>query len=431
MFGCGQRRLGVRGAIAVYAVAMVLPLAVANKVMERRVEKAMQHPMAGENLPAKMRYYQAHTGDYDLVLIGDSRTYINLQPWVIDAALGTHTANLGMWGHYFATQYSQLSDIVDHFPKNATLLWSIGHRNFQPVDELVWKDFNPPAQRTPFNTEGRWFIDRYPVHIENAPNLLWWGYPWHAVKRNLIRFGPFGELLEKTRDWRYTMNRRRNNPVAVISLGGESRVAAAAPPTPPVTTVPAAPAPPPELSEDALLEIQRRWIPDEEAGDRLIMRDDGHVTSIVVYTRQGSYYRIETDPAYFRAKQRELAESIQKERKPAAEITSPYAPSPPFWKNFLAILDLLKTHGIHVVVNELEEAPFIYAAWGGESEMRKFLDEQVVPAVRARGFPYIRADFSAIRDEHYFDMDHFNSEGVRAYTPLLAEALRPYLAKKE
>lgn len=425
-----KRRLKVWAAIAVYAATIIAPLLFMDHLLVARNAKTLKHPLAGELLPVKTDYYRTHADEYDLVFIGDSRTFINLQPNAIDAVLGTHSINLGMWGHYFATQYGQLSDIIDRIPKNSTVIWSIGHRNFQPVDELVWKDFYPPAQRTPFNPNGRWFIDRYPVHAKNAPSLLSWGYPWQAVKRNLIRFGPFGEVLEQAREWRYTINRRRNNPVAELRLrpGTPNRPTEAAPQ---ITPPPPAQPPMKVWSDQDILDLRRRYIADEQVGDMNVIQGDGAVNSIVVYTLQGSYLRIETDPAFFRTKQRELTETIRQERKPDAEITEPYAPSPPFWRNFLAILDLFKTRGVHVVVNELEEAPFIYAAWGGESEMRRFMEEQVIPAVTARGFPYIRPDFSQVRDEHYFDMDHLNAEGVRVFTPRFAEALRPHLRQKE
>lgn len=425
-----EGRFGVLRTVTVYAATMVIPLLVFNHFLDERANRPSEHPLA-DSLPIKTAYYQAHAAEFDLVLLGDSRTYINLQPHEIDARLGTRSVNLGMWGHYFATQHGQLCDIIGRIPKNATVLWSIGHRNFQPVDESVWRDLFPPAQITPFNPDGRWFIDRYPVGIQNAPWLLWWGYPWHAVKRNIVRFGPLGELLETTRDWRYTLNRRRNNPVASFSLIAAAEAAPRRLEAPeavvPSFSVPAS-TPCTEPTEDELLALRRRYIDDRYVASVETARSDDKITSLIVYTTQGSYYRIEVDPEFFRHKQRELAELIRRDRKPDAEIVEAYAPSPPFWRNFLAILDLFQAHGIHLVVNEVDEAPFIYEAWGGREELRRFMAERVAPEVRARGIPYLCVDVDRLSDAEYFDMDHFNSAGTAIYAEMLAEALRPYLS---
>ena len=398
--------------VLLYGLSFLLPLLLFNLWLVHRSLRPSACPLA-DSLPIKTRYYARNAANFDLVFLGDSRTYCNIQPHLLDPLLDTHGANLGMWGHYFATQYGQLQDIVAHIPKETTVVWSIGHRNFEPVNQYLWWDVFPPAQKDPFPEDGAWWLDKYPIGIENAPLYLWWGYPWHSVKRNCTRFGPLGEVFETASAYFFTFTRRRNNPVFVLE------------------GFPAAAAGVLESHPDAAVvsdttQLKRRLESASFSARVLPLGEGDSPTSLVVYTTQGSYCRYELEPAYFRKGQQQLAEKMRAGRKAVIGLEQ-YAPSPPLWRNFLAMLDCFEQHGVHLVVNEMEEAPFLYEAWGGREVLRRFMREQVRTEVERRDIPYVRVDFDQLQDADYFDWDHLNANGLSRFTPMLADVLRPYL----
>jgi hypothetical protein len=50
-------------------------------------------------LEHKLHYYQDHAHEYDVVFIGDSRTYCDIQPDLFDAYRGTRSVNLSRFAH--------------------------------------------------------------------------------------------------------------------------------------------------------------------------------------------------------------------------------------------------------------------------------------------------------------------------------------------
>jgi len=421
MTDVASRRRALWRGMLVYALCILIPLLALNAFLDRRQMRPSEFPLA-DSLRVKTQYYREHPKDFDLLLFGDSRTYCNMQPHLLDPLLGTRSVNLGTWGHYFATQLGQLEAIADAIPEGTTVLWSIGHRNFQPVDRLLWWDVFPAVQQEPFPADGAWWLDKYPIGLKNAPRFLWWGYPWHAVKRNVMRYCPLGAVFQQAQTYRFTWNRRRENPVAALDFFVTAQAETA--PTPPPETPPA----PGPHAATVPAELERlRANPDTARAG--VMSEEGHPTSVAVYTRQGSYYRVELDRAFFRGRQQDLIEAIEAGRRPGAEAAV-FEPSPPLWRNFLAILDCFQAHGLRVVVNEMEEAPFIYEAWGGRGVLRQFMRERVEPVVRERGIPYVRVDFDTLRDQDYFDFDHLNQVGLVRFTPMLADALRLHMKER-
>jgi hypothetical protein len=414
--------------LCAYAVLIFAPLLLLNHYLREQVLRPSENPLA-DTLQIKSQHYKEHADDFDLLLLGDSRTYISLQPHRIDAALGTRTANLATWGHYFATQYGQLLDIVDSIPPDTTVLWSIGHRNFQPLGEALWTEVYPPAQKVAFDPSDRWWLDKYPITSAHAPTLLNWGYPWHAIKQNLLRYGPLGETIEYAKGLRFTYKRRKNNPLAAFTLFDKPRS-----PSPEATVKQSAvPSSNPPASEPLRFTVESalatlpdgQLSPDDIASAQLLYAG-GRATSLLVQTKQGSYYRTELDPDFFREEQRKLAEEILQRKKEITD-TPPFVPAPPLWKNFVAILNLFQEHNIAIIVNEVEEAPYIYEAWGGKEQLRKFMREVVQPHVESHGIPYLRADFDQLTDADYFDFAHLNARGIEKYTPMLTDLLRPHL----
>jgi hypothetical protein len=84
---------------------------------------------------------------------------------------------------------------------------------------------------------------------------------------------------------------------------------------------------------------------------------------------------------------------------------------------------------VRLVVNEVEEAPYVYITPERRDDLRRFMREQVRREVNARGFPYVRVDFDQLSDADYFDFNHLNQDGIRKYSRLLAERLQPVLGR--
>jgi hypothetical protein len=413
-------------AAALYGLLILGPLLAINAALDYRNTRPSDFPLA-DDLRVKTRHYRDHAAGYNLIFLGDSRTYCNIHPFRIDPLLGTSSANLGMWGHYFATQYGQVRDIADALPPDTVVVWSVGHRNFQPVGDHLWAQIFPAAQKKAFSREnGRWWVDRYPVGWTAAPRLFGWGYPAGAVWNNLSRFGPAGALLAEAGKTRQYLYRQRNNPIAVFSLpplaraletgrsadstiAGERGIAQ-------LTTAQekVLEASPLTASDIARVEVMRRGDLD---------------TSLVVQTARGSYYRIELEPEFFREEQRKLARRIAEMRTeppPDARFT----PALPLWRNFIGLLDFFRAHNVRLVLNVVEEAPWVYEAWGGRQELRRFMEETVRPEVEGRGFGWVCVDYDRFSNRDYFDFDHFNSAGAEKYTLMLADTLRPWFGEK-
>ena len=108
-----------------------------------------------------------------------------------------------------------------------------------------------------------------------------------------------------------------------------------------------------------------------------------------------------------------------------------FLPADEYWNTFLAILDLCRAHDVRLVVNEVEEAPYVYLTTERQEALRRFMRETVEREVTARGFPYVRVDFDLLSDADYFDFNHLNQSGIRKYSRLLADRLRPVLSRSD
>jgi hypothetical protein len=384
-------------AIRRYGLWFFLPLACLSLLLTAR--SRWPAPDATGELRARLAAYLDRPTDHDLLFLGDSRTYCGLHPDRLDPLLGTRSLNLARWAQWFPTQYPFLQDLLPVVPAGTTIVWSIGHQNFIPIDETV-------------NTA-------YPVGAGNLPRYLHDGFSLQELRRNLMVWSPLTQVPGRGEQWRAQLD------AVLAQEAWRPSPPAVAPVTPiaPVATA-TAPAPAPAPALDPGLEATRRWEADAETARVEQVVADGRVTSLAVHRRRGSYLRVELVPEFFRTKQAEAAEAAKKTPPAAFEL------HPAYWALFLDTLELLRASGHRVIVNELEEAPYTYGSPAARASCRRFMDEVVRPEVAARGFAWVRADLDRLRDEHYFDWNHLNAEGVAVYSPLLAEALRPHLAPR-
>lgn len=345
-----------------------------------------------DQLPQKFAYYLKERESIDLLFFGDSRTYCAMQPELLDAALGVRSYNMSIFANWFPTQYPLARDLAPQVPAGATVLWSIGHQNFFPCPNIQ---------------------PQYPIGLALAARYVSWGIAPGELTENLLYFNPLTQLYAQ----RSTIHKAylRGADRQVASLGAPTAMASQSGGAPGFGESA-------ELAEAQSLKKNLKKNPNVLEVE--ILKNAGRVTSLAVLSKLGSYYRIELDKNFFRAKQREEAQAPSARAQGAPP---PAAVEPAYWTMFTGMLDMFQERGVNLVVNEMEEAPYTYRGGANREKWRAFMRAHVEPEVARRGFPYIRTGFDHLQDEHYFDYNHLNSKGVEVFTPLLAQALKPYL----
>jgi hypothetical protein len=358
--------------LACFVACYVVPSLALRYVLHRR--KSAELGTIGD----KVDFYAAHAGQYDTVMLGDSRTYCDLSPELLDAQLGRRSINLAHWADWFYSQYPSFENIIAHLPKGTVVIWSIGHSNFQYKEDLL----------------------NYPIGARNVVRYLRWGYRPSSVFDNVIGLTP-GLDVYAQRDALHHAVEQWLSPRIQF------------PPWAPQ------PAPQPVRNLDALKEVQDQHASDPHVLSIEVLRDGDEITSAGLRMDRGNYVRIEFDHAYFRRKQQELHAKL------GPAFVGTYEPDQARWHNFLGLLDLFQRNGVRLIVNEVEEAPCNYYDLAERERLREFMFT-VRAEVEARGFGYVRADWDRLSDEDYFDWNHLNSQGIAKYSALLA----PLLAKE-
>lgn len=336
------------------------------------------------SLLQKMEAWEQDPARYDLVFIGDSRTYCAMHPDQLDPLLGTRSLNLAHWAHWMPTQLAQFQDLLEVMPEGVTIVWSVGHQNF--------RSGNRPIHPS------------YPIGVSAIPRYLSLGYSLGSMKDNLVFFNPATTVLGWMPQIRQRLDRDLDR--AILDHG------------PPASSSPSRP--------ESLPDLLTRLRGDPVTDSIEILSDGGQVTSVEVLKDNGAYERVELDPGYFRARQRENAREVERRLK---EKPDRFEATPQDWATFLAILDLCREKDARLIVNEVEEAPYIYLSAERRESWRRFMRETVEREVVSRGIPYVRVDFDLMSDEDYFDFNHLNRDGIRKYSRLLAERLGPLLQR--
>lgn len=359
--------------IFINGLAFLIVLGLVSSALFVLKEQRRWAPDPAGDLPGKTAFYLAHIKDFDLVFLGDSRTYCAMHPEVLDPLLGTRSFNLAHWAHWLPTQYAHVQDILPALPPGTTLVWSVGETNFQPNA----------------------IYDKYPLGLANAWRMLQQGYTAKELAENLMTFNPTTFLY------------------AYRGVLLNHALALAAQPLEPAQA--RAPRPGPAVDSDA------QTIPPGVLRSQ-VQAPGGKPVGVSRFMTGGGYLLEELDPAHFQALQ-----SRERTTDGTPALDTPFRPDSSRWASFLAILDLLRSQNAHVVVNVLEEAPHMYASKDALARVRAFMDGPVREAVTAHGFVYLRTDLDALTDAEYFDYDHLNSRGVEKFSALFARALAPHL----
>jgi hypothetical protein len=369
---------------------MAVFLGVADYIYASHAFPSIQPASVG-NLPERLAWYREHAEDYNLVFIGDSRTYCGMHAELIDPLLKTSSLNLSSFANWFPTQLALAQDLAPLIPKGTTVVWSVGWQNFGG---------NAGIQRI------------YPIGPGNALRYLAWGVPSTGMADNLFYYNPALYFLT-------TRHLARQDFLDFLARPFDSRRisdigrAQAAPLTPLLSAAE------PAKGESSARELAEEYRHLPGVNTVVTDRDGSKIISLTVYFQRGSSYRVELDHDFFRGKQKEYGAAT------ASDLPTSEAP---YWRLFEEILAVFKANGVNLVVNEMDEAPFTYAH--GPEQRRSFhgyMRDVVGRRVREAGFPYVSVDFEQLSDEDYFDFDHINSRGARKFIPMLADQLRPYV----
>lgn len=336
--------------------------------------------MGGQySIMSRIAYYKDNTDKYNLIFLGDSRTYCGIHPEVIDPLIGTKSVNLSSFSNWMMTQYQLVKDVIDDIPPNTTVVLSVGYEVFVPIHV----DIN------------------YPITIPTAIKYELMGLNPKGLWKNVFYFKPFsyGTLNFGT---------IHDKIIADLNLKPSYPASAAA--------IPEQPAPQAWVNQFERMKTK----PNVLAAT--LDHFEGKPISITAYMQGGGYYRTELDHKFFRGNQKPVPTDENAAIPPLDER---------YLKIFADILDLFKEHKINLVINEIEQAPYIYDhSQKVRKKYQNVMDKQVASLVRQRGFPYIRTDLYKLTDSDYFDYNHMNSTGIEKYDPMLARKLAPHINKR-
>jgi hypothetical protein len=342
------------------------------------------------DLRHKLSYYRQHAHEFNLVFVGDSRTYCGVDPESIDQRLGSNSVNLAQWAHWFGTQYPFFQDFLPLVPSDTVVVWSIGTANFQDVYKVP---------RT------------YPIGLTNIARYFALGYSWPDIEDN-VNFS-----LEEAKRMGGHWCPIYQNRARLLALLEDKLQSYLPPPKERASTAT-------QVHKQEYEAIRARFVDDPHVSCVDPVVDNDEITSATLLKKRGNYVRIELDPDYFRAKQREWERRLQHDE------ARPFAVTPKHWNTFTAIVALFQKHNARLIVNEVCEAPYHMTARNAQAgvERRAFMDK-VAAYLEQRGIPYVRVNWDEFRNDDYFDYNHLNSQGIAKLTPMLVEKLRPYVQR--
>jgi hypothetical protein len=358
---------------------------------------------ANHNLTDRVAAYLEDPKPYSVVFLGDSRTYCDVHPELLEPLVpGLHAINLSNFSNWFPTQLALIREIAKRIPPRTLVVWSIAHGNFSGIGSG-----NLSIQRV------------YPIDFLDAARLTWWnsGRMPKGLLDNLYYFQPILHALVAVRELRADIDAVLKRSILSSEVTTFAYTRTGHPGTPEPSAGPSGA----DALHAAARTLEQQALSDADVTAANATVDGGRITSLIRYFRRGGYHRTEIDPDYFRAKQKAMGYKSLTDAD--ANAFQPPPPGALEWRTFLAILDVFTQHKVRLVVNELEEASFVYGHPLVRSKWRKMMHELVQPEIERRGFTYIRTNLDAIVDDDYFDWNHMNSKGVEKYTTMLAQRL--------
>jgi len=345
------------------------------KFFENKISEKLQPDQY--NVVIKQKYFLKNKSKYNLAFIGDSRTYCGMDPSIFDSIAQTKSINLAVFAFWLPSQYCYFKDFIPQMDTSVTLVWTIGAQNFLRVNTVN---------------------DTYPISIANYIELMKMGFKSSMISGNCIKHLPLTYFLSQREKFYNGLNTRCKILLKKYSLGKN------------------------EPTSSTKKNIPQERVISDYSFYKIIksipVYDNGKLTSYANLRAGGNYIRFETDSQYFRKKQMELGVRFKDNKK--------FIPDEEYYICFLAILDLMKKYHVKLIINEIEEAPFVYKNEKVRNKHRDFMKE-VEHITLKYGFKYSRINFDTLQNWHYFDYNHLNSKGVLIYNTLLAKDLKSRL----
>lgn len=351
------------------------------------------------SLPEKLEFYKLNKEKYKMLYFGDSRTYTNINNLQLDTLLNTSSYNIAMWANWFPNQYSFLQDLLPEVPDNTTIIYSLGHQNFNHGE----------------------IQESYPINAERAKEYYAWGFTIGDLKKPLRQSQtiPSPNLLVCHGEVNNWFSKKIKKIIAVFFCESKKAKEGKQSNQSPLEKQ--------KSSVATYFSVLKNKLANESEVEKIVdFKQNDTTTSYEVYWRRGNYWRIELDSLYFRNKQRQNILTNLKEMK--FENWQKFTIDERYWKNFEAIITLLKKHQnrLNIIFNEVVEAPNQYVI-NNKNIYEKVMNLKVRSYVQNNGFKYIKVYASDFPDHYYFDYNHLNNKGSCVYSSRLADTLKTHL----
>ncbi|MEW6714540.1 MAG: hypothetical protein AB1306_05570 [Nitrospirota bacterium] len=351
------------------------------------------------NPRGKLDYLKAHVGENDLIIWGDSRAYIGVDPAIVSQVTGLRVFNYASMAHWFPTQYPQLKRMQPYL-KNKTVIWVIGHINFEST------------HKRPEGINDNFYLD-----LDDFFEYLSIGFKLKDITNNLLlSFMPDDFLLFKANSVKKRFSdfqKRSVRTQGLVSLTQdkqilETQIQNAEP------SLPTDLASPMRNLDEALKEAQE-YYPDMFRYDTVDGSDADNVL-VSILRKNGQNPHIELNHEYLRAQQEKHAkEEMLTERR--------MTPNQVMEELFKRMLELFKSSQLkQLIVVEYRDTPYHYLDSGFKSSVSTYMDN-IRNQVESSGFIYLAPDMSIYTDADYFDYNHLNSTASRQFSFLLSHRL--------
>jgi hypothetical protein len=358
----------------------------------------------------KVVSYLAGRNQYRLVFAGDSRTFTDIQPRVIDSVLRRRSYNLASFGLWMPVQYLEFQEVFPHVPLDTVVVWSLSHHNFTPIGD-------------------RWWIPgQYKFSLADAAEYIWDGYPARRVFQEYDE-SPYSPIDLAVRARKQLMGSMENvvwkakTPPVSAAVPNGSRTGAAGEVKAPARTPSRA-----EVNEAGAASVIESLQHDKTVNFVSRVMKDGVVTSVESTRLDGGYDRIIIDQDFFKKQQAQLWP-----RKTDDGAGCHFVANDVYLRTFRKILELMARYHMKVIVNYIEDAP---GSWPSDAERRcakQFMLDKIAPILSERGIAFISPDFYSrieFSNDLYFDESHLTTEGAAIYSEVLALEVAKVLASK-
>ena len=379
--------IAIRHRMLMYAVALCACFAAGFTLLEALRPKVYSIPSG------KVNVYLTHKDSYQMLFIGDSRTYTDIQPRVTSPITGRNAYNMASFGLWMPVQYLEFRDVFGHIPPGTVVVWSLSHRNFMPIGD-------------------RWWIPgQYKFTLKDVAEYVRDGYPASRVIREYEEspFSPIDRLVSV----RKILVNALGKVVWKRSVGAAASSASSVP----------------KVNSPDVVVVTEALRKDQDVEIIAPVSSGGVVNSIETTRSDGGYDRIIIDHEYFRKQQAKLWPN-HGEGPSACHVVA----NDVYMTTFSTILELIAKYRLKVVVNYIEDAP---GSWPSEADRRcarQFMIDSIVPILAQHGIEYIAPDFYPVIDannDFYFDDSHLITEGAAMYSQLLGKELQKVLDRKK